>query len=153
MELQNSNISLPFSNEIRQQGHELIQKVQDVISPVYPIQVKYATVAKQNANAATGSILVYTTPIDRDFYLTAAFISITKDVTSDCVECYLNASVGGSARRILNIDMQTATAGSFNMNDSYAYPIKIDRGTDISVFGPFAAGTLLKRGTIIGFIL
>ena len=123
------------------------------IQPVIESGPRFTQVSVHNFNSATAALTVYTTPRDKDFYLTYADLSVTKDVVCDCVLSNLIITQGGTSRRLLNIDMQTVTAGSFGKSLNFSYPIKLDRSAVITLNGAFGAGTLTKTACIGGFIL
>jgi hypothetical protein len=129
-----------------------IKDTHTTIQPVVEIGPKFTTIARHVSSTTTGSSTIYTTPTDKDFYLTYAQLNITKDATSDNVNCNLLATLN-AVRRILSINTQTTTAGSFNAANSFPYPIKIDRGTNITVNGTFTVGATTKEACIGGFIL
>jgi len=124
-----------------------------VVSLVYPIQKKYSDIVRSvSTNASAGATLL-TTPSDKDFYLTALSISYVKDAASDNVLVSLTCYTGGGFRYLVTLQNPTLTASSRELTLSFPYPIKVDRGTIISVNGTFTVGTILKYGMISGFIL
>jgi hypothetical protein len=148
----------------------VIQKIQDIfgiqsgsdavptqttgfVSPVVEVGPKFTTLFRHTSNTTTGILSIFNTPLDKDFYLTYAGMSITKDVSCDNVLLALNVTMGGISRSILILPSQTLTAGSNYMSQSYSYPLKIDRNTGITLSGSFSVGTLAKYGFIGGFIL
>ena len=153
MQLQNSNISLPFSNEIRQQGTDVIKKIQDTIIPVYPIHKKYADNSFGIFSTTTADATVFTTPVDRDFYISSAHLSIVKDVVCDNVTCYFYAKVNSKNLIMLSFLTPTTTITAEQSNASYPFPIKVDRGTAIVLSGAFTAGTMTKYAFITGFLI
>jgi hypothetical protein len=123
------------------------------IALVYPVNAKYTDVVKRTSTTLTANITVYTTPSDKDFYLTFLQLAITKDVVSDLISCFMQTTILGSATTIGQISLQTLTATSDTLVMTFPHPIKIDRNAAIILAGTFAAGTCTKFISIGGFIL
>jgi hypothetical protein len=123
------------------------------IQPVMNINPAFSTINKTASATATGNATIYTTPADKDFYLTGLFLGTTKDVSCDLVNPRITITVGGAAIAIMNIPQQTLTAGSDQIYVTFPYPLKIDRNTAIVLVGAFTVGTCTKYGSVNGFIL
>jgi hypothetical protein len=100
-------------------------------------------------NATSGTI--YTVPTDRDFYLVAASISTIKDVTATSVESAITVFIDGVARKLLSIAGITLTTQTLALANSFPDPIKIDRGTNISVTNTTNVGNIKSIGGIAGY--
>jgi len=125
----------------------------NVVQPVVDIGPNTTTIWKVTSATTTSSVTVYTTPSDKDFYLTYAFLSMTKDATSDNILTNATIVVGGVTLNILAIPSQTTTAWSDQVCVSFPYPIKLDRASIIVLAGTFSAGTMSKRLLIGGYLL
>jgi len=126
--------------------------IKEEITPVLELH-KFSNILKQTSNSATANITVYTTPSDKDFYLTSASIEITKNAACDNTEGRLLVWVDNENLSVLKVLSQTLTAGSDHNNIVFPYPLKIDRGRSIQMVGAFGAGALTKSCTITGFTL
>lgn len=132
-------------------------KIPSVIHPeinlVYPVNVKYSYVAKQGNSSATGTTTIYTTPRDKDFYLTFVSITFKHDAACDGTQIYFNITIDGLQTLLIRRYLNTGVAGADAVIVALPYPIKCDRNTAIEIVGTFAAGTQSKAASIAGFIL
>jgi hypothetical protein len=122
------------------------------VQAVYRVNPSVSKVCKWLALTTTTATTMYTTPVNKDFYLTSIWIGFTKDVTSDLMYVCLRFVVDGQAKDI-GIRGQTLTAESKSMSLSFPFPIKIDKGTIMQMVGAFAAGACAKDITFTGYIL
>jgi len=137
-----------------QSGSDKIpQYIQDNVQPVVEITPKITDVVVAGSANVTTSTVIYSTPSDKDFYLTFLEISVTKDAVNDNLWTYAGVKLGGLERAFCSLQFQTTTAGSAALIHDFGHPVKVDRGTDIRVIGSFAAGNMVKRLTVGGFIL
>jgi hypothetical protein len=103
--------------------------------------------------SATGQT-IYTTPMDKDFYLVAATLSFVKDAACDAItsRIHMRVSVDGVVIYVLTLSTLTLTAQNQSISVSPAIPIKLDRNTVVSfVMDTYAAGLRAISGTIIGY--
>jgi len=137
-----------------QSGSDTIpQYLTSQVVPVFEIEPKITNLMRTSSNTATGASTIYTTPADKDFYLTYYNLAFTKNAASDCTEVWLKAFIGGQNVIVCDFSVQTLTATSNSISCPLPYPIKIDRGTAISTNGSFTVGAMNKSGTVGGFIL
>lgn len=153
VEVQRTSILSNFANELNLQTLDTPKEVNKIISPTFDVNPKYTDTIRSATSAITGSNTLYTTPRDKDFYITALSLGVTKDVANDCTQVYIECTQGGVARRLIAIPVQTLTAESHRINLNFSYPIKCDRNTAISGVGTFTVGTMTKTFTVMGFIL
>lgn len=130
-----------------QPGREIIPKtIGNNINLVYPINRKYCTKVVSKISTATADVVVLTTSTEKDSYLVAAQLAVTKDAASDLVAPELTIyDEAGQIVAILNLPLQTTTAESHNTSISFPYPVKIQKGSQIKLKGAFTAGTCSKR--------
>lgn len=103
-------------------------------------------------NATTAGI--YTTPTTKDFYLVGVSLSVIKDVTSTSVVSDVRATVAGissTSSRILSISGISLTPQTDSVAISFPFPIKVDRGTIISVNNSTNVGNIRSDGCIWGY--
>lgn len=89
-----------------------------------------------NANAT-----IYTTPTNKDFYLTSVVLCRTKDAASDDTYSFLGGTIEGAQVSFIRLSGITLTAQQQEVAINYPLPVKIDRGTTI---------TLSKTSTTVG---
>lgn len=123
------------------------------VVPVFDIQPKNCTVQRHYTKSSTGTQAIYTTPTDKDFYLTHASLASTNSALWDGSLTYISITQDGATRLILILYQLTTTAGTQSTSISFPYPIKVDRGTAINLVMSFAAGTQSVGCTIGGYVL
>jgi len=120
---------------------------------VIPIMPVVKTVFR-GTTTATGTLNVATLPSGKDFYLTGFVLSMSKDATSDNTQVQFSVTIDGVASTILGeIINQTLTATSRDQVVMFPVPLKLDRGTNIQVFGTFTAGTMRKTAIAYGYFV
>lgn len=119
---------------------------------VNPILTKEAFI-KVGYDSTSGSITLYTTPTNQDVYVTAAYLSIIKNAACDVATgpCSLSVVINGATVQLLRLPLITLTAQEQSISISFPHPIKIDRGTSVSVAGSFTAGVYLRAAGISAF--
>jgi len=125
----------------------------NIVQPTLEINPRTTQLVRAVTATATGNTTIYTTPADKDFFLTFASISGSQNVACDNVIYYIDCVVGGTTRRIIVFDVQGSTAQSVNQVASFPYPIKLDRNSLVRVYNTFTAGASTKSAAIGGYIL
>lgn len=105
-------------------------------------------------NATTG-IYVTQNQEGRDFFFTGYQISYVKDGTADNADAAgptLNFAIDGTTQSI-ELSVLTLTAQNFSSALTFPFPIKIDRGTSITINNAtFTVGKSVCNCTIFGYI-
>lgn len=114
--------------------------------------VKFCDIVRNVARTATGVSTIYTTPTDQDFYLSSVSVQLIADATNDSTSGFVRATIGGASRFFLITKFAT-TATQSAMQWNLPVPIKIDRGTNITVEYTSTAGAMNVNGTIVGFTI
>jgi len=117
---------------------------------VIPISPVTKTLARATSTATAAST-VYTTPVDKDFYLTGITLGMTKDATCDNTIVQVAVTVDGTQTIIIDVPSQSVTAYSTQVPVQFIPPLKLDRGQPIQVFGTFTVGTMRKNTCIYGY--
>jgi hypothetical protein len=108
---------------------------------------------KSQSKSTTGSVVVYTTPSDKDFYLTNAALNCQADAACDnteyVLECYTET---GEKVNVIRFNKLTTTAYSNSQALTLKHPIKIKRGTEIKAVSVFSAGNSNLGVVIQGYI-
>jgi len=126
----------------------------DVQGPVAVIPIRrYANIVRRVGSTTTGSATVYTTPADKDFYLTGIQVSFIKNATCDVASGPLRytATVEGVSQGIISLALLTLTAQDQNAFVSFETPIKVDRNTAITTSNTFTAGAFVRECCITGY--
>jgi hypothetical protein len=119
--------------------NQLASKIVPVLS-VNPERV--VNIIKSGSTA--GTLVLYTTPANQDFYLTNANLTTT---AGNMVNAALRVIQGGATVDILNVDVGAVLLSPVGVAGNYNTPIKVDRGTNISLVCSAAAG----YATICGY--
>lgn len=153
-----TGIQKAFEREARLQpiAGEIIKDLNTNIQPVLNVNpIRVVNIVKRAAGATTSTATVYTTPMDRDFYLTSAFLSITKDAA--CANEFMHLDIIPKdqevAEEILEINCQNTTEYTATAANTFSIPIILKRGSAITVVGGYAAGTARKTGIITGYTI
>lgn len=103
-------------------------------------------------NATSGSI--YTTPTDRDFFMTGATIAYIKDATSTATLIRMQLSTDYNTNiQIFDIPCLTLTPQNGALSLSFNPPLKLKRGIIVAVTADTATANITVRGTIQGYIV
>jgi len=129
-----------------------LSEVAEYIQPVLQIQNKI-NIVRGNRTTATGSLSVFTTPTDKDFYLTSLSAGMIKDVACDSAtgRYDITAVIEGVSQILDAIPIIALTAQNAMISRSFHVPIKIDRGTAFAFTGTFAAGVCVRTISITGY--
>lgn len=107
------------------------------------------TASLVNGTAAT----IYTTPIDQDFYLTYAQVSLIKNAINTGVQTYLSCTpFGEAAATLLRIAGLTTTAQTSIIAIPFIPPIRLARNTTITINNDTGDGAISAGACIAGFI-
>ncbi len=132
---------------------QLAEKVVPVME-VNPKLLRRINVMKKGAASNATSSTIYTTPTDKDFFLTNATICAWKDVTAVAASQRLNVTIDGAVTPIFTIETLTLTAiQPVTASLNFSCPLKIDRGTGISVTNDNATANTKVAATIFGYLV
>lgn len=131
-------------------GEYPLSEVEDTPILVVPISPVANIVRRASATNAT-SATIYTTPADKDFYLTSAQLATIKDVTSTSTDETISAIIGGTSTILLNIPSITLTVQTGATSIIFNPPVLIDRNTAITVTNGTNVATIKSTGCITGY--
>lgn len=95
---------------------------------------------------------IYTTPSDRDFYLTGISYSLAKDALSTCSGIRISGTIDGVTQWVGIISGITLTTDSQTVSQNFSKPIKFDRGVNISIIHLTGTGATLRSSvTLVGY--
>lgn len=127
------------------------KEVGDKLIPVVPI-IECSNIVRAGLCINATSQAIYTTPTDKDFYLTAATLSLIKDATSPSTYSILSCYVNGASYNIFSLPCLASTAQTLSISNSFPFPIKVDRGTAITIFNQSATANHTSAANITGYI-
>lgn len=118
------------------------------VVPIQPIQ----RICRRGSAANATSVTIFTTPTDKDFYLTSAVLTVIKDVTSTSTSSAINVTIDGVAVQIIDIAGITLTVQNEAANITFAGDgIKVDRGTNITVTNSSNVANIRASACIHGY--
>lgn len=129
---------------------ESTDSVYDEIIPVIPI-TRDINIAVVGTGAGSGATTIYTTPSDKDFYLTAFFLHYQADAANDCTELNITTNLRGLSTKIFKITKITLTATTEYMMITLPNPIKVDRNSAITLNATFTVGNCPRTAGVYGY--
>lgn len=125
----------------------------DLAGPVMTVELRTpADIVRTASRTASGSVSIYTTPTDKDFYLCSVALTYGADAACDNTFVTLNGSVDGIGTvNFLTLAKPSLVAGAQSTSLSFPKPIKVQRGTPIQITSTFGAGACTFQGQITGF--
>lgn len=110
-----------------------------------PYTIKSASTSCTNATSAT----IMTTATNADTYITNAVFGLIKDVTATSTLSTLSLThAEGPNASIISIPGLSLTPQDMVISSSYVIPIKVARGTVISLSNTTNVGNITSRGTV-----
>jgi len=119
----------------------------EVDGPVAVIPIQ-PTIKIVRRSVVAGGV-IYTTPTDKDFYIVSVSLSVAKTAAQTGSNVAILTTIEGASISILDIRGITLTAQDASRDISFHYPIKLDRGTTITL-SPTGDYTSLS-GIIYGY--
>jgi len=126
----------------------------EVAGPVATIAITPVTrIIKASGSSTTGTMTIFTTPTDKDFYITGLYLSMIKDVTNDMAtgNVAIALTIDGVTVNPIGIGVLTLTAQSESVAFPFTTPIKVDRGTAITIGATYTAGSMRRFGSVHGY--
>lgn len=125
-------------------------EVSELIMPVVCLEPT-TTITKVSTNSATGTVTAYTTPTDKDFFLTGIFFSFDKNATADNTTFTISATQDGEVKTLISVLSLTTTARQIAQYIPFEKPFKVDRGTAIQHTATFTAGAMSRSVIVHGY--
>jgi len=155
VELQNRTVVNEMSEKIKESNLNLLPRdISNSIQPVIEVGKNIDQhFSKSASQATTGTITIFTTPSDKDFFMTCCNFSFAKDSTCDIGTGVIDflCVINGATVRPLRSAVITTTAERGNLETSFSTPIKLDRNSVISLTGTFTVGVMARVASINGF--
>jgi hypothetical protein len=131
---------------------ELAEKVIPVME-VNPKLLRIANIVKSTSATNSTSAIIYTTPTDKDFYLTGANISNIKSALSTSTFSAINVILKGAnvSNILLNLTGITLTAANGAYSQNFIPPILLKRGSEITITNSTNVAEIKSSGQIIGY--
>lgn len=136
------------------QGDMLGNDVGNMIVPVINVE-RFVNISRDVTVATNALTTVYTTPTDKDFYLSAACLTYHHDAACTTMSCNMSCFPDNdvTARKILIINPSPSAVSNMVVSNQYRPHIKIKRGTNISIQSANNDGVQRLDGSIQGFTI
>jgi len=114
---------------------------------------RVVNIVKSSQGVATGTVTVYTSPGDKEFYLTQLSAEFIKDVACDLATGRISilGTIMGASVDLISFPVITLTAQDSRGDVFFNPPIKIDKDSAIQMTGNYAAGVMSRTITIKGY--
>jgi hypothetical protein len=101
----------------------------------------------------SGNFVPYTTPANKDFYLTGFTYNLSKDATCDIATSYysLQMTTNTGVIQLYTMGIITLTAQHFEVSVQFANPIKLPRGTAFANNMTYTAGLMSRGCNLYGY--
>lgn len=145
----NNSLSERASRILNLKGESMPEEVEGpvLVIPIFPI----SRFVKRATRATTGSGTVFTTPSDKDFYITTATLSYEADATCDTTSINLTCVQDTATVYLIEFAKLATTASRDTITLEFPAPIKVDKGTNILMTCTFTAGNIRFCAQITGF--
>ena len=111
-------------------------------------------IIESGSRTTTGSTTVFTTPSNKDFYLTDITLTNVSNAAADNTSITVTAvDHRGQAKILIYMPKITLTAHSQTITKTFPVPILLSRSSVISQTSSFAAGVSTTATTITGFVV
>lgn len=120
--------------------------VNNTIQPVFEVGEVIHNVVRTNTTEANNNTqTIFTTPADKDFFLTNCSVSGVPAIAAG--SAYITLTIAGATRQIIRIALDTGTPTSNSMGGPMN--ILVDRNTNITITS--SAANLIAWGSIVGY--
>lgn len=151
LKIQSKEIIDKISEELKlQPALEIPRELMDKIQLVYGInpEPKIQILSGSANDSATATI--HTTSDVKDTFLVGITLTVAKSVLSTSIESAINCTTeeGDLERAILRLRYEPVTAGQFSESMTFPFPIKLKRGTTITVTNTTSIASIDASGSI-----
>ena len=124
-------------------------------SEINPKLLKFCNVVVRATSTTSSTSTIYTTPTDKEFYLTGISLSYSATVLNDQTRIYIQTQTLPSnlMAPIIDINVVTTVAQSNNFSRDFTIPLKIAPGTIIGLVKSFTAGAGSYTANIVGYTI
>ena len=154
-DIQSKEVIDKISDELKIQPALVIPRaISKDIQLVYNVNPKRTiNIVKKASSSTTGTTTIFTTPSDRDFFLTGFAMSVSCNVTADSTRYFVSATPFGIANvSIGEIEKQSVTALShLHVSKQYNFPMLIERSSAIVLSQTFTVGASFMVVNLEGF--
>jgi len=153
VDMQRKEVIDKISDDLKiQPSMQIPRALMDKIQLSYNVnprrQIRFPGTGAIDATSAT----ILTTSLVKDTFLIGAYITVTKDVVSNSVNSSVQCTAQGDQNRsVLVVRYEPTTAGEFQQSIIFPIPIKLARGTTITVVNGSATASIDTTGIVYIF--
>lgn len=154
VEIQSKEVIDKMSEDLKiQPALALPRMLGNAIIPVFDAGPRKACNIIKNSTVSDAVLgTLYTTPSDKDFYLNSVSLSVTKDAGNTSIASYIELTdVFGNVTKCIVLRYEPSTAGSHHDSICFPMPIKLKKGTTISIKNTASTASIDTNATITGF--
>lgn len=134
------------------EGIDVIPKqVLPTIQPIYEVLRRVCNFNRAGSFSDSTGGTFFSTPTDRDFYVTAVQLTYSKDAINTATFVNLGCTVNGATVNLARIRFEPLTAGNDHQEISFPFPIKIDRGTNVTGITDNGTASIDFSGALFGY--
>lgn len=153
--INNGEVVNAYTNDLNLQPtvSKVLNSNSDFVQPTYDFSnTRLINVVAFGNSANTTTTTIYTTPSDRDFFLTSANFAWAKDATATSQNFSLRSTVyGGGVTQILQGAGITLVAMNGQQGINFNPPLRLARGAAVTLNSSNAVANTNMNGTIMGF--
>lgn len=105
----------------------------------------------RTTTAAAPGATILTSHATKETYITGIDIAITSDVLADNVAMNVRVTINGALVILTNLNKQTLTITNNEARVMFPIPIKIDKGSVVTLVNVFTAGASRTDVSILGY--
>lgn len=128
----------------------LNSEIGDSVIPVVQI-TRIPSIFRNATPTTSGTATIFTTPPDKDFYLSYAMFQMMKNAAADNTNVSFNVVIDGAARTLIQFETLSLTAFTDSKAIVLNPPVLLDRNSGITMTGAFTVGAMSRSGVIAGY--
>lgn len=146
----NPSISNDAQRILNTKGGDVADNEVDGLFAVLPI-VPCVHIVRNLFSTNGGDADVYTTPSDKDFYLTHVSIVGEKDAASTCTQMVVRFTEDGTTRNVIALAFLSLTARFYAHQATFDTPVRIPKNTALRLVHTGGGATQNTHVTIMGY--
>lgn len=131
-------------------GDNLTSDIGNLIVPVVPI-TRFSNILKTATATNNTAATIYTTPSDKDFYLTGVQIAVSKDATATSLGTDVTVFYNSVNTRIIKISTNQLQVQNEAVSQVFNPPLLIDKGTAIVLNNSTNVANIVSSACIYGY--
>jgi hypothetical protein len=130
--------------------NQLAEKVVPVID-VNPKHARILNIVRATTMTNGTTTTMFTTDASRETYISSCSLAFIKDATSTATNIALTCIIDGVTQTLIRLPGITLTASSDSLAMSFPFPIKVDKGSAITITSDTNVANIIVKATLQGF--